>query len=114
MVERNKNTLASPIPINEVDTAQIPRIKTNDLELDRVLGGGLVPGAGPLGGEPGIGKSTLLLQLSLSLNKKVLYVSGEESQQQIKLRADRMGLSAESCFYSVRLKRTKFLTKSQN
>jgi DNA repair protein RadA/Sms len=51
-----------------------------------------------LGGEPGIGKSTLLLQLSLSLKKKVLYVSGEESQQQIKLRADRMGLSSESCF----------------
>jgi DNA repair protein RadA/Sms len=97
--KETKNTLASPIPINEVDTAQIPRIKTNDLELDRVLGGGLVPGAVVLlGGEPGIGKSTLLLQLSLSLNKKVLYVSGEESQQQIKLRADRMGLSAESCF----------------
>lgn len=92
-------TPSSPIPINEVDTAQIPRIKTNDLELDRVLGGGLVPGAVILlGGEPGIGKSTLLLQLSLNLNKKVLYVSGEESQQQIKLRADRMGLSAASCF----------------
>ena len=67
--------------------------------MDRVLGGGLVPGAIVLlGGEPGIGKSTLLLQLSLSLNKKVLYVSGEESQQQIKLRADRMGLSTDSCY----------------
>jgi len=97
--KETKNTLASPIPINEVDVAKIPRIKTNDLELDRVLGGGLVPGAVVLlGGEPGIGKSTLLLQLSLSLKKKVLYVSGEESQQQIKLRADRMGLSSESCF----------------
>ena len=94
-----KNTVAGPIPINEVEIAQIPRIKTNDPELDRVLGGGLVPGAIVLlGGEPGIGKSTLLLQLSLSLHKKVLYVSGEESQQQIKLRADRMGLSAYSCY----------------
>jgi DNA repair protein RadA/Sms len=94
-----KNTVAGPIPINEVAIAQIPRIKTNDPELDRVLGGGLVPGAIVLlGGEPGIGKSTLLLQLSLSLDKKVLYVSGEESQQQIKLRADRMGLSTDSCY----------------
>lgn len=96
---KSKNSVANPIPINEVETAQIPRIKTNDLELDRVLGGGLVPGAVVLlGGEPGIGKSTLLLQLSLSLDKKVLYVSGEESLQQIKLRADRMGLSTDSCF----------------
>lgn len=94
-----KNTVAGPITINEVAIAQIPRIKTNDPELDRVLGGGLVPGAIVLlGGEPGIGKSTLLLQLSLSLDKKVLYVSGEESQQQIKLRADRMGLSTDSCY----------------
>jgi len=62
MVKRTaKNTVASPIPINEVAIAQIPRIKTNDLELDRVFGGGLVPGAVVLlGGEPGIGKSTLL------------------------------------------------------
>ena len=78
---------------------QIPRIKTNDSELDRVLGGGLVPGAVVLlGGEPGIGKSTLLLQLSLTIKRKVLYVSGEESQQQIKLRANRMGLTADSCY----------------
>ncbi|NDG46294.1 MAG: DNA repair protein RadA [Flavobacteriia bacterium] len=88
-----------PILLHEVDTTQIPRIKTNDSELDRVLGGGLVPGAVVLlGGEPGIGKSTLLLQLSLTIKRKVLYVSGEESQQQIKLRADRMGLTAESCY----------------
>ena len=87
------------ILLHEVDTTQIPRIKTNDSELDRVLGGGLVPGAVVLlGGEPGIGKSTLLLQLSLTIKRKVLYVSGEESQQQIKLRADRMGLTAESCY----------------
>ncbi len=88
-----------PILLHEVDTTQFPRIKTNDSELDRVLGGGLVPGAVVLlGGEPGIGKSTLLLQLSLTIKRKVLYVSGEESQQQIKLRANRMGLTADSCY----------------
>ena len=97
--ETNNNTIQNAIPINEVDTDKIPKIKTNDHELDRVLGGGLVPGAVILlGGEPGIGKSTLLLQLSLSLNKKVLYVSGEESHQQIKLRAERIGLNTDSCY----------------
>ena len=97
--ETNNNTIQNAIPINEVDTDKIPKIKTNDHELDRVLGGGLVPGAVILlGGEPGIGKSTLWLQLSLNLNKKVLYVSGEESHQQIKLRADRIGLNTDSCY----------------
>lgn len=92
-----QNTI--PIPINEIDVTQTPRIKTKDEELNRVLGGGLVPGSVILlGGEPGIGKSTLLLQVSLSLSTNVLYISGEESQQQIKLRADRMGLSGENCF----------------
>ena len=92
-----QNTI--PIPINAIDVTQTPRIKTKDEELNRVLGGGLVPGSVILlGGEPGIGKSTLLLQVSLSLNTNVLYISGEESQQQIKLRANRMGLSGENCF----------------
>ena len=92
-----ENTI--PIPINAIDVTQTPRIKTKDEELNRVLGGGLVPGSVILlGGEPGIGKSTLLLQVSLSLTTNVLYISGEESQQQIKLRADRMGLSGENCF----------------
>ena len=63
------------------------------------MGGGLVPGSVTLlGGEPGIGKSTLLLQISLQLNQKVLYVSGEESQRQIKLRADRINAKNEHCF----------------
>ena len=92
-------SVQNPILINEVDTVKDPRIKTNDQELDRVLGGGIVPGAVILlGGEPGIGKSTLLLQLSLNLQIKVLYVSGEESHQQIKLRADRIGLNTDSCY----------------
>jgi DNA repair protein RadA/Sms len=73
---------------------------TGDPELDRVLGGGIVPGAMVLiGGEPGIGKSTLMLQVALQLKGlKVLYVSGEESQQQIKMRAQRMELSSDQCY----------------
>ncbi len=72
---------------------------TRDLEFNRVLGGGIVPGSIVLiGGHPGIGKSTLLLQLALEGGLKVLYVSGEESEEQIKLRADRIGQSSESCF----------------
>jgi len=100
MLSRMANQFVqNPISINEVDTVKDPRIKTNDQELDRVLGGGIVPGAVILlGGEPGIGKSTLLLQLSLNLQIKVLYISGEESHQQIKLRADRIGLNTDSCY----------------
>jgi len=91
--------ITSPIRMDAIDVAEVPRIKTQDEELNRVLGGGLVPGSVILlGGEPGIGKSTLLLQVSLSLNSTVLYVSGEESQQQIKLRADRMELNGKKCF----------------
>ncbi|HBH06539.1 MAG TPA: DNA repair protein RadA [Flavobacteriales bacterium] len=75
------------------------RISISDPELNRVLGGGLVPGSVTLvGGEPGIGKSTLMLQLALSSLKNVLYVSGEESGEQIKMRADRLKISSETCF----------------
>jgi DNA repair protein RadA/Sms len=85
--------------INEIDTSNNPRLDLKDLELNRVLGGGIVPGSLVLiGGEPGIGKSTLLLQISLLLQKNVLYVSGEESQQQIKRRADRINSNSETCF----------------
>jgi len=70
-----------------------------DQEFNRVLGGGLVPGSLVLlGGEPGIGKSTLLLQIALKLPYKTLYVSGEESQRQIKMRAERIGPSSENCY----------------
>ena len=82
---------ATPVLIDTIDSGQIVRITTKDNELDRVLGGGIVPGSLVLiGGEPGIGKSTLMLQLSMNTDLKVLYVSGEESDQQIKLRADRL------------------------
>src|SRR5690606_15614667 len=79
------------INIIEVETSEEPRIKTPSEELNRVLGGGIVLGSVTLiGGEPGIGKSTLLLQLALKMKKKIFYVSGEESASQIKMRADRL------------------------
>jgi len=81
-------------PLHEVETKTSPRILTNDQELNRVLGGGIVPGSIVLiAGEPGIGKSTLFLQMGLQIEDVVvLYISGEESEQQIKMRADRIGL----------------------
>lgn len=90
---------SKPIPIKDVVSADEKRIDMMCGEFNRVLGGGLVPGSLVLlGGEPGIGKSTLLLQVALHLkDKKILYVSGEESQQQIKMRADRIGINNENC-----------------
>ena len=87
------------IPIKEITNAEEQRIVLPFEELNRVLGGGLVLGSLVLvGGEPGIGKSTLLLQTALQLDgKKVLYISGEESQTQIKMRADRIGIRNENC-----------------
>lgn len=84
---------AVPVPVHEIHASDEPRMDLCDGELNRVLGGGLVPGSLVLlGGEPGIGKSTLVLQTVLGLSgKKVLYVSGEESARQLKLRADRLG-----------------------
>ncbi|MBR5476407.1 MAG: DNA repair protein RadA [Bacteroidaceae bacterium] len=90
--------LSQPRLIDTVSTDELPRMNMCDVELDRVLGGGLVPGSLVLlGGEPGIGKSTLILQTVLRLPYRVLYVSGEESVQQIKLRADRIEHSANNC-----------------
>jgi DNA repair protein RadA/Sms len=88
------------ISLNEVQTTEEKRIKSQDPELDRVLGGGIVPGSIVLvAGEPGIGKSTLFLQNGLLLNQlRVLYISGEESEQQIKMRADRLKIRNEN-FY---------------
>lgn len=88
------------INIIEVETSEEPRIKTPSEELNRVLGGGIVLGSVTLiGGEPGIGKSTLLLQLALKMKKKIFYVSGEESASQIKMRADRLTeIQNPNCF----------------
>jgi len=91
--------VSQSLRINEISTEKELRLNTYDLEFNRVLGGGLVPGSLTLlGGEPGIGKSTLLLQISLKLPYKTLYVSGEESQKQIKMRADRIFPNSENCF----------------
>lgn len=88
-----------PLLIKDIDSSQEIRLDTTDGELNRVLGGGLVPGSLTLlGGEPGIGKSTLLLQISLKLPYKTLYVSGEESQKQIKMRAERITPNGDNCF----------------
>jgi DNA repair protein RadA/Sms len=95
-----KSRASQSLLLSEVILTNEQRIVLPDTELDRVLGGGLVPGSLVLmGGEPGIGKSTLLLQLSLQIkNKIILYVSGEESEQQIKMRAERLKLSNEQFF----------------
>ncbi len=86
------------LKIQEITASQEDRIPTNNNELNRVLGGGLVKGSVVLlGGEPGIGKSTLLLQIALLMQNKVLYVSGEESQSQIKLRAERLEGKSDQC-----------------
>jgi len=91
-----------PLPLTELAATPAPRLSTGLNELDQVLGGGLVPGALILlGGDPGIGKSTLLLQVMLNLSlsgKKVLYLSGEESVEQIKLRAARLKVRSENLF----------------
>ena len=94
-----KRTTAQSLKIHQIDTTQEIRMDTRDEELNRVLGGGIVPGSLILlGGEPGIGKSTLLLQISLQLPYRTLYVSGEESQKQIKMRAERITPNGDNCF----------------
>ncbi len=93
-------TVSKPKLISEIDFIKEKRIDTLDAEFNRVLGGGLVPGSIVLiGGEPGIGKSTLALQIAVRLKKyKTLYVSGEESLQQIKLRSERIAGNSNNCF----------------
>ena len=100
---QNPNSLqqkiTKPLSIKEIEIQSEFRLQLLDSELKRVLGGGLVPGSVTLlGGEPGIGKSTLLLQTSLALPYKTLYVSGEESQQQIKMRAERLRQKQSDCY----------------
>ena len=93
-----KEGTPQPETLDTIETTEEPRIDMRDAELNRVLGGGLVPGSIVLlGGEPGIGKSTLILQTVMQLQgQKVLYVSGEESARQIKMRADRLAQDAQS------------------
>jgi DNA repair protein RadA/Sms len=97
--EAKKPRKSRPQLIDDIKFEQDTRLLTKDNELNRVLGGGIVPGCLTLlGGEPGIGKSTLMLQVSLNLKLKTLYVSGEESPQQIKLRADRISEGTSNCY----------------
>lgn len=94
-----RQRLSQPTLIKDIQYQEEIRFDTNDNELNRVLGGGLVPGSLTLlGGEPGIGKSTLLLQIALHLSHRTLYVSGEESQQQIKMRAERLYQGKSDCY----------------
>ncbi|MFH1691228.1 MAG: DNA repair protein RadA [Candidatus Omnitrophota bacterium] len=101
----NSSFLQEPVLLHSVKTSHQERITVDIAELDRVLGGGVVPGSVVLiGGDPGIGKSTISLQLCRQLakkGKKILYVSGEESVQQTKLRADRLGTGSQDQLYIV-------------
>ncbi len=98
-VSSRKATGGGPVAVKEIKALSEERIVTADEELNRVLGGGIVPGSLILiGGEPGIGKSTLLLQMALQIQQKVLYVTGEESEAQLKMRAERIGIQNEMCF----------------
>ena len=126
VVPRSKSSVPSslassesskPVPLSEIKVDDLPRIDIRNRELNRVLGGGLVPGAIVLiGGEPGIGKSTLVLQMALHLdNLKILYVSGEESAQQIKLRGERVyDGNTEHCLIVSETSLEKILTHTQN
>lgn len=95
-----RDNKAVPMPISQIETRQETRLHMPSEELNRVLGGGLVAGSIVLiGGEPGIGKSTLVLQNILSIRgKRILYVSGEESASQLKMRADRIGRLSDNCY----------------
>lgn len=99
-VSRAYTKNSQPQLLEQVELTEQNRLVTPDNELNRVLGGGIVPGSLVLiGGEPGIGKSTLMLQLALSLTgKKILYVSGEESEQQIRMRAGRVDMKNANCY----------------
>jgi DNA repair protein RadA/Sms len=97
---KQRQSASAPIAVQHIENAGNIRIATGSIELDRVLGGGLVAGSLILvGGEPGIGKSTLMLQIALRCKGlRILYISGEESAEQIKMRADRVGIDNENCY----------------
>jgi len=104
-----------PQKLNEVQAGSNQRLVTYDQEINRVLGGGIVLGSLILiGGQPGIGKSTLLLQLTTHINKKVLYISGEESEEQIKMRADRLGKSNPESYIYTETNIVKILKQAKN
>lgn len=113
--EKKAGNLSKPLKINQIEISSESRINTGDAELNRVLGGGIIPGALMLlGGEPGIGKSTLLLQIAITVGCKVLYVSGEESQRQIKIRSDRMDASSGQCYVLSETKTQNIFSQIEN
>lgn len=115
-IKRNFQTNQAPVRLSDIQTVDEPRMRMPSSELNRVLGGGLVAGSLVLiGGEPGIGKSTLLLQNLLSIrNKKILYVSGEESASQLKLRADRLGKISDNTFILCETRLDNIFTQIDN
>ncbi len=113
-----KNTISKtgpkPIALPEIKAGNTQRLATPDLELNRVLGGGIVSGSLVLiGGQPGIGKSTLLLQAAITLPAKVLYVSGEESEEQIKMRSDRLNGNPDDCYILTETNVTKICSHAE-
>jgi len=113
--EKKSKKNIKPSRITEISNTKTQKILTLDNEFNRVLGGGIVPGVLVLiGGQPGIGKSTLLLQVILNMKETVLYVSGEESEEQIKMRADRIGVMNEECFIITETNTSKILTVAKN
>jgi DNA repair protein RadA/Sms len=112
--DNQREAASRPVPLSEIKTGNTIRLTTTDSELDRVLGGGIVPGSLVLiGGQPGIGKSTLLLQVALRIGAKVLYVSGEESEEQIKMRADRIKKNASTCYIMTEVNVSKILRQAK-
>ncbi len=107
---------SKPLKLSEIEVREEMRMKMPSSELNRVLGGGLVAGSLTLiGGEPGIGKSTLLLQNILSIrNRRILYISGEESASQLKLRADRLGKVSEETFILCETNLDNIFTQIEN
>ena len=96
---KNQVAAAHPVRVEDITLSAEQRLDSLDEEFNRVLGGGIVPGSLVLiGGEPGVGKSTLMLQIALTLPHKVLYVSGEESLKQLKMRAERIHAQSSQCY----------------
>ena len=115
-VWRGKRSVYEPkiLALDSIKNVKTLRISTGNREMDRVLGGGIVQGSLILlGGQPGIGKSTLLLQLALGLKLKVLYVSGEESEEQIKMRAERIGFNNRECYIFTETKINNLLREAK-
>lgn len=111
----SERTSSKPTLLKDVKFSIQEKITTPDQELDRVLGGGIVKGSLILiGGQPGIGKSTLLLQMAINMDAQILYVSGEESDVQIKMRAERLGSKNENCYLLSETNVSKILQEAKN